>query len=244
MFPRDTLEGIRTEQGAFWWAAQYQGNPEPMTGNMFPRDYFQTFTETDDAYHLAGKTIPVEDCDRFAIADTALSDKRTADFTVIAMFATTPAGELLLLERWRGRYSGPAQVKLLQRVYEEWAPAYIGIEGGSAGLHTIQELQGDLPIKELHPEGSKVARATTAATYLEQGKIWFPKKPWRDEWDAELVQFPHGKHDDQVDVLAYAALQITNRQKRVSLAGWDSTAGLLKPAGPFSHYHGGLRNIP
>jgi predicted phage terminase large subunit-like protein len=211
---------------------------------MFPRDYFQTFTETDDAYHLAGKTVPVEACDRFAIADTALSDKRTADYTVIAMFATTPNGDLLLLERWRGRYSGPVQVKLLQRVYEEWAPAYIGIEGGSAGLHTIQELQADLPIKELHPEGSKVARATTAATYLEQGKIWFPKKPWRDEWDAELVQFPHAKHDDQVDTLSYAALQITSRHKRISLAGWDSTAGLLKAAGPFSQYHGGPPNIP
>ncbi len=55
---------------------------------------------------------------------------------------------------------------------------------------------------------SKVARAITAATYLEQGKIWFPRKPWRDEWDTELVTFPHSRHDDQVDVLAYAALQI------------------------------------
>jgi hypothetical protein len=25
---------------------------------------------------------------------------------------------------------------------------------------------------------------------------------------------------------------------------WDSTAGLLKPDGPFSHYHGGSRNVP
>ena len=146
------------------------------------------------------------------------------------MFATTPDGDLLLLERWRGRYSGPDQVKLLQRVYEEWSPAYIGIEGGSAGLHTIQELQSDLPIKELKPDGSKVARATTAATYLEQGKIHFPKtKAWRDEWDAELVTFPHARHDDQVDVLAYAALQISNRKKRTSLAGWTFDPDLLKP---------------
>jgi phage terminase large subunit-like protein len=32
--------------------------------------------------------------------------------------------------------------------------------------------------------------------------------------------FPHAKHDDQVDVLAYAALQISNRRQRQSLAGW------------------------
>ena len=50
---------------------------------------------------MAGVTVPAEDCVRFAIADTAVSDKRTADYTVIGMFALTPKGDLLLLERWR-----------------------------------------------------------------------------------------------------------------------------------------------
>jgi predicted phage terminase large subunit-like protein len=236
-YPAKVLAKIREAQGGFWWAAQYQGTPEPVSGNLFARDYFREYETVDGGYVIDGKVIPVEDCVRFAIADTALSDKRTADYTVVAMFATTPDKDLLLFERWRGRYSGPDQVKLLQRVYEEWSPAYIGIEGGTAGLHTIQELQTDLPIKELRAEGSKVARATTAATYLEAGRIWFPKdKPWRDEWDAELVTFPHAKHDDQVDVLAYAALQISNRRQRQSLAGW-TLDGLYKPglSGSYSY---------
>lgn len=63
-------------------------------------------------------------------------------------------------------------------------------------------------MRELKPVGSQVARATTAATFLEQGNIWFPKKKWLDELYAELVTFPNSKHDDQVDVLAYAAQQI------------------------------------
>ncbi len=220
-YPTEVLAKIRAEQGGFWWAAQYQGTPEPVSGNLFARDYFREYSEVDASYVLDGKLIPAEDCLRFAVADTALSDKRTADYTVVGMFATTPDRDLLLLERWRGRYSGPEQVKLLQRVYEEWSPAYIGIEGGTAGLHTIQELQTDLPIKELRADGSKVARATTAATLLEQGRIWFPKKSWRDEWDAELVMFPHGRNDDQTDVLSYAALQLTSRRKRKSLANAD-----------------------
>ena len=235
-YPTGVLAKIKEAQGGFWWQAQYQGTPEPVSGNLFARDYFREYTTVDGGYVIDGKVIPTEDCVRFAIADTALSDKRTADFTVVALFATTPDKDLLLLERWRGRYSGPDQVKLLQRVYEEWAPAFIGIEGGTAGLHTIQELQTDLPIKELRAEGSKVARATTAATYLEAGRIWFPKKPWRDEWDAELVMFPHARNDDQVDVLAYAALQISNRRQRQSLAGW-TVDDLYKPglSGSYSY---------
>lgn len=109
------------------------------------------------------------------------------------------------------------------------------------GLHTIQELQDTLPIRLLKPQGSKVARATTAGTYLEQGKIWFPKKPWRDEWDTELVTFPHAKHDDQVDVLGYAALQIHDR-RRVSLTGWTFDSGLRKPPFSFSRHVAGPPN--
>ena len=125
----------------------------------------------------------------------------------------------------------------MRDVYREWSPAYIGIEAASPGLHTIQELQATLPIRELKPEGSKVARATTAATYLEQGKIYFPKgKPWRDEWDTELVLFPHAKHDDQVDVLAYAALQISQRNKPPDLTGWDITG--------LRNYNAGTRSLP
>lgn len=66
------------------------------------------------SYQLEGKAVPKEECSHFAIADTALSDRRTADYTVIGMFALTPDKDLLWLERWRGRYSGPDQVKLIR----------------------------------------------------------------------------------------------------------------------------------
>lgn len=230
-YPTETLESIRVEQGGFWWAAMYQGTPEPASGNLFPRDLFREFSETADSYILGGKTILKAECSLFAIADTALSDKRTADFTVIGMFALSPDKHLLWLERWRGRYSGPKQVKLMRQVFDEWNPAWIGIEAATPGLHLIQQLQRDLPVKELKPVGSKVARATTAATFLEQGKIWFPKgRRWLDELYAELVTFPHAKHDDQVDVLSYAAQQISLR-KYADMTGWTLDPDLCKPPG-------------
>ena len=134
------------------------------------------------------------------------------------------------MERWRGRYSGPDQVALLRRVYDEWSPMWLGIEAGSAGLHTIQTLQRDLPVKELKPVGSKIARATTAATFMEQGKIWFLNKPWLDEWDTELASFPYAKHDGQVDVLSYAAQNLAKRE-RIRMTGWRLDPGLRQPSG-------------
>jgi predicted phage terminase large subunit-like protein len=202
-----------------------------VSGNLFPRDFYREFTTTTNGYDLDGKIIPIGECSRFAIADTALSDKRTADYTVIGVFALTPDKDLLWLERWRGRYSGPAQVKLMRSVFDEWDPSWIGIEAATPGLHLIQELQHGLPVKELKPLGSKVSRATTAATLMEQGKVWFPKgKPWLDELYAELVTFPYAKHDDQVDVLAYAARQIAKRQ-RPNMTGWRNDPDLRQPSG-------------
>jgi predicted phage terminase large subunit-like protein len=230
-YPKEVLPTIKAEQGGFWWASMYQGTPEPMSGNLFPRDLFREFTETTDGYQLDGKTVAKVDCSLFAIADTALSDKRTADYTVIGVFALTTDKDLLWVARWRGRYSGPDQVRLMRQVFDEWDPAWIGIEAATPGLHLIQQLQASLPVKELKPIGSKVARATTAATFLEQGKIWFPKgKRWLDELYTELVTFPHAKHDDQVDVLAYAAQQIAAKRRK-RLTGWALDPDLYKPAG-------------
>jgi phage terminase large subunit-like protein len=65
---------------------------------------------------------------------------------------------------------------------------------------------------------------------MEQGKIWFPNAPWRDEWDTELASFPYAKHDDQVDVLSYAAQHITTRE-RIRMTGWRLDPGLRKPSG-------------
>ena len=67
-----------------------------------------------------------------------------------------------------------------------------------------------LPIKALKPEGDKVTRALTLAARMAGGNIYVPKDaPWLPALEAEMSVFPRGDHDDQVDVLAYGALEAT-----------------------------------
>jgi hypothetical protein len=62
------------------------------------------------------------------------------------------------------------------------------------------------------------------------------QKHWNGLIRSQFVTFPHSKHNDQVDVLAYAALQIHQR-RRVSLVGWTLDPGLTKAPGTFgSHF--------
>ncbi len=47
--------------------------------------------------------------------------------------------------------------------------------------------------------------------------FWPRHAPWVGEWEAELLLFPNARHDDQVDTLSYAALEVAKR--RVDLSG-------------------------
>ncbi|MCH7956160.1 MAG: M48 family metalloprotease, partial [Proteobacteria bacterium] len=38
---------------------------------------------------------------------------------------------------------------------------------------------------------------------IEAGQVWLPERaPWLDEFKTEILQFPNGRHDDQVDSMS------------------------------------------
>jgi phage terminase large subunit-like protein len=44
---------------------------------------------------------------------------------------------------------------------------------------------------------------------MEGGQVaWPASAAWREVVEAELLAFPHGRHDDIVDCIAYAATEI------------------------------------
>src|SRR5450631_66555 len=50
------------------------------------------------------------------------------------------------------------------------------------------------------PEGSKVDRMATQSAKIEAGHVHLPNSaPWLGDFLTELLSFPNGRHDDQVD---------------------------------------------
>jgi hypothetical protein len=50
------------------------------------------------------------------------------------------------------------------------------------------------------PEGSKVERMMAESAKIEAGHVHLPKEAeWLDTFLLELLAFPYGRHDDQVD---------------------------------------------
>jgi hypothetical protein len=64
-------------------------------------------------------------------------------------------------------------------------------QGGAAGLPG--------PIA-FDPEGDKVTRMATQSSKIEAGQVLLPRNAaWLDDFRTELLQFPGGRYDDQVD---------------------------------------------
>ena len=77
-------------------------------------------------------------------------------------------------------------------------------------LQTLAQ-RGIYPIKYT-PKDSKEIRANYASEPLEYGKIFLKRNAsWLDDFRAEIVSFPYGRHDDQVD--AFSQLIIERKQK-------------------------------
>ena len=213
----DGLLNKRSSMTSDKWSALYQQRPQPEGGGRFRKSTFKYWTRDDMGYRLrepdGNILINKEDCWRFMTVDFAITEKTSGDYTVAAVWDVAPNPEpskLILIERERARVVGPDHLPLLERMYEQYSPKFIGVERASFGIGVIQAaIRRGLPIRELVPDKDKWARSEQAAVMCENGRVYWPQHaPWLSEWEHELLGFPAAAHDDQVDCFAYAAIEV------------------------------------
>lgn len=221
---RARLEAIR--KTSRWWRACWQQEPEDETGQYFRPRAWPTFRTLQDAWSCQeGNSRRVwgrSDSVVFASVDWAFSEKKTADFTAIGVFALVPGKRLLVLEvveerlppeRWAGR---------LEQVCRRWRPSFVVAEANAVQGIMMKECQnhpGIPPLRSVgHKNQTKLQRAVEAIILGGDGKLYTPEDgaPWLQGFQEQLAAFNGltDEHDDAVDCLAYAAKQ----------AGWLTPA--------------------
>lgn len=203
--------------GSYGFTALYQQRPSPAEGALFKKGNFKYWRRVEAAegelWQLADRYVRPKDCWKFATVDLAASEKTSADWTVCSVWAVTPEGDLVLLDRERQRIDEGSHWPLVRRLCEKHAKvAYVGVESRMFGTRLVFEAgRAGLPIRELKADVDKVTRALPAVARTEQGRAWWPAAEqcgWLEEWEHELLSFPNGAHDDQVDTFAYACLEL------------------------------------
>ena len=203
----DEME-IKATNGTKYWESLYMQNPTPDEGSLIKKDWIQWWNHEEPP-----------DCD-FIIQtyDTAFSTRTTADYSVIQTWgifhfyeadedgAEGTAANLVLLGNKRGRFEYPDLRRIAREEYDKHRPDICVVEKKASGQSLIQDLRRTgLPVLEYMPDKDKVTRVFSASPMLESGRVWLPRgKDWSKELYDELILFPYGRHDDQVDALTMA----------------------------------------
>lgn len=225
-YPLSELEATKTTLGSYLWSALYQQHPRPAEGNKFKRAWFRYFEISGNQVFLhvpdgESKRFLLDRCWCFQTCDPAGSTKTSADYFVLATWLVTPHRDLLLRDVIRMRLEGPDQPKLFEQGHKRWNPKLQGVETKNMGLTLFQTLRRrGLPVKDLKAEVDKETRALPVMARMEAGTVYFMQNaPWLDEYESELLVFPNGEFDDQVDVTSYAGIIIAAPAKPAKALG-------------------------
>lgn len=203
MGPRQIEEQQRS-MGAIMFAGQYQQRPVPSDGAIFKRDHFRFY----DAITMA----QIKSMFVVHSWDMAFKDTDGSDYVVGQVWGKYKS-DFYLIDQVRGRLDFPRTVAAVVGLLQRWPAKAIYIEDKANGPAVIaalrQRVSGIIPVT---PRESKQARAHAAALLLEAGNVVLPspdKCDWVDALLDELLRFPRGRHDDQVDALTQALNQLS-----------------------------------
>jgi predicted phage terminase large subunit-like protein len=110
-----------------------------------------------------------------------------------------------LIDVTRGRLVYPDLKRLVVQLARRYKPDAVLIEDRSSGTQLIQDLRDGGVVRPIpiNPEADKKTRMFLQTAKLEAGNVFIPEHaPWLDDFRNEILQFPDGRHDDQVDSMS------------------------------------------
>ena len=187
------------------WFAQYQQNPTASEAAIIKREWIQWWPHEDP---------PRVD---FVVQawDTALTTKQRSDFSVGQTWGvwTNEDGEtnVIILNRVKGKFEFPELKKIAHDQFEEWQPDSVIVEAKASGQPLIDEMRrSGIFVQDYSPgKGQdKIARLNAVADMFASGHVWFPETSWASSVVEEILAFPAGEHDDEVDTCTLALMRI------------------------------------
>ena len=199
-FDLPLLETIRQTVGPREWQALYQQKPAPDEGAYFKREWFATYDTLPPYLRYYGAS------DYAVTADGG-------DYTVHVLAGVDEQENIYLVDLWRGQTDALEWIDAWASIVTMYKPQIWAEEGGVIlkSLDPIirKRCQEQKIYSTYRQQFASVAdkptRARSLQARMQMGKVFFPSPsrcPWVADLMAEMLTFPVGKHDDQVDALS------------------------------------------
>lgn len=223
--PLETLERTRRSQGSLTFSAQYQQSPVPPEGNIVKLDWIQRYQRLPDAFDF-----------KIASWDTASTLSENADYSVGTVWGAKGL-DFYLIDLVRGRFEVPELRRHVVDLEHRWETHQTIIEDTELGRAIVQDLRRTGECRPIlkKPKFDKEARFLAQSARFESRQVHAPlDAPWLADWLDELLAFPNGKHDDQVDSTSQALSYLSSR---AFARNRNQAPKLLPPAGkrPIGH---------
>lgn len=213
----------RRDLGSAGFEAQYQQNPLPPEGNIFRRSWLNLVEE------------PPAPLQYVVVSGDIASTQGSGDYSAFLVWGYCN-GKWYLLAAERQQLDFPRLVAFYREFDERYEPDFTVIEAAGVGKPFVDRMRelGMTHIDAAQVKGSKEERATAVTPLLEQGLVLIVKSMAnRGPFEAELLAFPSGRHDDMVDAFTLALsrrtdlLRMANHHRRPIRKDLPKAKGIL-----------------
>jgi predicted phage terminase large subunit-like protein len=189
------------------WSALFQQRPAPDTGNYFDAEWLRPYSRLSDP--PSAVTVPDRSTMHvYGASDYAVTSEG-GDYTVHVVVGVDPLNRVFLLDLWRKQATSDKWVEALCNMVEQWRPLGWAEETGQVKSGVGPFLTKRLRERHLYiaraqfpTRGDKAVRAQSIRGRMAMDGLYVPiHAPWYPEFRRELLSFPAGKHDDQVDAI-------------------------------------------
>lgn len=189
------------------WAALFQQNPVPETGKYFEEQWLKPYTEMP----------PLENLHIYGASDFAVTSDG-GDYTAHLVVGVDQNNKMYLLDLWRKRTSTDQWIDAWCDLVLRWKPLEWGMEAGqiksSIGPfidRRASERRAFTYTKTYPSKHDKSVRAQSIRGRMALQSLYVPiHAHWYPEFLSEILSFPAGKHDDQVDCLSLIGQMLTH----------------------------------
>lgn len=181
------------------WSALYQQRPAPEDGDYFKAEWLRPYIAKP----------PIETMRVYGASDYAVTADG-GDYTVHGVIGLDPDDRPWLLDLWRGQTDSATWIDAWCDMVQEWKPMEWGEEMGQIRAavgpfieRRARERSVFVYRRQIPSKHDKAIRAQSIRGLMAMRGLMVPvNAPWYAAFRAELLSFPAGKHDDQVDFLS------------------------------------------
>ncbi len=227
----EALQGIKDTLGTYFWQSLYQQHPVPGGTNVANEGWFPV---TDILPHRSR----LRKCRFWDLGATA----DAGDYTAGALMSEDVESGLYYIEDIRRFQKSPEGTEIAVRSITELdnsivadVKVLIEQEPGSAGKivvdHYVRDVLKGFVADGRRTTGDKFVRAQPFLAAAEAGKVRLLRGSWNQPFIDEILQFPDGDNDDQVDAVSGVYTDLITKRPRAGTWGRETKATGTEPIG-------------